>query len=123
VSKTLNAELKYKKRGFMHFTKEEKTILVSILAAAVAGIAINIIFSYNKKIQEGPKQSTSLLININTASAEDLDRLPGVGKTIAARIIECREKNGVFKSAEGLLKVKGITNSKFEKMKKYIAVQ
>jgi competence protein ComEA len=107
----------------MHFTKEEKTILVSILAAAVAGIAINIIFSYNKKIQEGPKQSTSLLININTASAEDLDRLPGVGKTIAARIIECREKNGVFKSAEGLLKVKGITNSKFEKMKKYIAVQ
>jgi competence protein ComEA len=104
----------------MHFTKEEKTILIMILAAAVAGILINIIFSYNKKIQEKPEQSSAILIDINTATAEDLDRLPGVGKITAARIIEYREKNGAFKSADDLLKVKGITAKKLEKFRPFV---
>jgi comEA protein len=106
----------------MNFTKEEKTILISIVIAAAAGLLINLVFSYNKKIQETPKQSAQLFININTAPAEDLDRLPGVGRVIAQRIVEYREKNGAFKSADDLAKVKGITRSKLYKMRKYIVV-
>jgi competence ComEA-like helix-hairpin-helix protein len=104
----------------MKFTNEEKTILIAIVVAAAAGLIINLIFSYNKKLNEKPIQAPALLININTASAGDFDRLPGVGKVIADRIVEYRAKNGVFKSIEDLAKVKGITGSKLEKIRKFV---
>ena len=47
-------------------------------------------------------------ININTASADELTRLPGIGPAIAARIVEFRELYGPFISAEDLLHVSGI---------------
>lgn len=47
-------------------------------------------------------------IDINTAGAEQLTELKGIGPAIAQRIIEYREKNGSFASAEQLLEVKGI---------------
>jgi competence protein ComEA len=52
--------------------------------------------------------STTELININTASAEELDTLPGVGPTIAQKIIEYRELNGPFLSIEDITNVPGI---------------
>jgi competence ComEA-like helix-hairpin-helix protein len=106
----------------MRFTREEKTILVSILAAAIAGLAINLIFSYNKKLTEKPASSVPLIININTASESELDRLPGVGKVIAGRIVEYRGLNKGFKSIEELAKVKGITKSKLEKIRKFVSL-
>jgi competence protein ComEA len=106
----------------MHFTNEEKTILIAIIIAAAAGLLINLVFSYNKKLAEKPAQSAPLVININTATAGELDRLPGVGKVIAKRIVEYRELNKGFKSIEELAKVKGITKSKMEKIRKYVSL-
>lgn len=54
-------------------------------------------------------------ININTASADELVKLEGVGEAIAARIVEFREKNGPFEKPEDLMKVKGIGQKIFEK--------
>ena len=48
------------------------------------------------------------LVNINTATVEQLMTLDGIGESYAARIVEFREKNGTFQSPEDLLKVKGI---------------
>lgn len=61
-------------------------------------------------------------ININTASAAELDELPGVGEAIAKKIVEYREYNGNFSSIEEIKNVSGIGDSKFEKMKDYICV-
>ncbi|MBW3634169.1 MAG: ComEA family DNA-binding protein [Chloroflexi bacterium] len=47
-------------------------------------------------------------ININTATAEELDVLPGVGEVTAARIIAYREQNGPFRSVDDLIHVEGI---------------
>ena len=62
------------------------------------------------------------LININTADETELQKIRGVGKVIAGRIIEYRTNNGLFKSIEEIKKVKGIGDKTFEKMKDTITV-
>lgn len=59
-------------------------------------------------------------ISINSASALQLEELPGVGPAIAARIVEYRQTNGGFKSIDELEKVKGIGPKKLESMRPYV---
>ena len=62
-------------------------------------------------------------IDINTASAEELTQLKGIGSSHAANIIEFREKNGPFKNPEDLIKVPRIGRKTFEKNKELIIIQ
>ena len=64
----------------------------------------------------------SELININTASKEQLDSLNGIGSTKAQAIIDYRNQNGKFSKIEDLLNVNGIGDSIFAKIKDYITV-
>lgn len=64
----------------------------------------------------------SELININTASLEELDSLPGIGPTIAQRIIDYRDENGPFSVIEDILNVSGIGPSTFDQIKDLITV-
>jgi competence protein ComEA len=66
--------------------------------------------------------SPSAPVNLNTATAAQLDALPGVGKATAERIIEYRQKNGGFKKAEDLMNVKGIGEKSFLKLKPLVTV-
>ena len=65
-------------------------------------------------------EEVSGVVNINTASASELDSLPGIGTTYAQRIIDYREANGGFKSIEEIENVKGIGPATFAKMKDQI---
>lgn len=62
-------------------------------------------------------------ININLAYTTDLQRLPGIGKVTADRIIEYREQNNGFSKIEDLMKVRGIGAKKFGKIKDLISVE
>lgn len=62
-------------------------------------------------------------ININTADIELFCKLPGVGESLASRIIDYREENGNFKSIEDLKNVAGIGEKKFETLKEYIVIK
>lgn len=66
--------------------------------------------------------SAETLVNINSASVEELDSLPGVGPSTAAAIVEDRDANGPFTSPEDLMRVSGIGEKKFEKLKGRIRV-
>ncbi len=61
-------------------------------------------------------------ININTASAEELDVLPGIGPSLAKTIIDYRTTNGPFKTIEDINNVKGIGDALFAKIKDSITV-
>jgi competence protein ComEA len=61
-------------------------------------------------------------IDLNTATAEQLDTLPGVGPATAAAIVSHRERNGPFSSVDGLLDVRGIGPSKLEAMRDLVTV-
>ncbi|MFA7361651.1 MAG: helix-hairpin-helix domain-containing protein [Candidatus Kapaibacterium sp.] len=62
-------------------------------------------------------------ININTAAKDQLVQLPGVGNSTADKIIEYRETHGSFKRIEDIMKIKGIGQKKFDKMKAFITVE
>src|SRR3954471_20457116 len=69
--------------------------------------------------------ATSLALaatNLNTATKEELDALPGIGRVKAQAIIDYRTANGAFKTPEDVMKVKGIKEGEFGKIKDQVAV-
>ena len=75
----------------------------------------------NKLTPASPSQDHPL--NINTATQAELETLPGIGPSRAQQIIAYRTANGLFMAPEDLLKVDGISNGIFSKIKDLIAVQ
>ena len=61
-------------------------------------------------------------VNINSANVAQLALLPRVGPSVAQRIIDFREENGDFKSAEDLMLVSGIGEKTFERLAPYVAL-
>ncbi|MBZ5499015.1 MAG: helix-hairpin-helix domain-containing protein [Acidobacteriia bacterium] len=61
-------------------------------------------------------------VNLNTATAEQLQTLPGIGPALAKTIIEHRTKSGKFNKIEELLNVKGVGEKKFQKIKDRLVV-
>ena len=59
-------------------------------------------------------------ININTASAQQLIALPGVGEKLAARIVEYRQKQGGFKNVSELMNVQGLGEKNLAKIQAYL---
>ena len=72
----------------------------------------------SEELEKGGKKK----VNINTATQNELDELPGIGPAIAQRIIEYREENGNFQKIEDLQNVKGIGDAKYEEIKESVTV-
>lgn len=69
-----------------------------------------------------PKAAAAAPLNLNTATAAQLEALPGVGARTAALIIEYRQKNGGFKKIEELMNVRGVGEKSFLRLKPLITV-
>ncbi len=73
----------------------------------------------NQTAQETPAPTR---ININTASAQELEKLPGIGRGFAQRIVEHREKYGPFRRPEHLIMVRGISDKRFRALRDLVTV-
>lgn len=69
-----------------------------------------------------PMPDPSSPLNLNTATQAQLEALPGIGASTAARILEYRQKNGAFKKVEDLMNVQGVGEKSFLKLKPLITV-
>ena len=77
---------------------------------------------YNKQLIVIPETTETILISINSANKEQLCTLPGIGPSLAQRIIDYRNKIGSFLTIEDIKNVSGIGDAKFNKIKQYITL-
>ncbi|MBN2027484.1 MAG: helix-hairpin-helix domain-containing protein [Actinobacteria bacterium] len=75
-----------------------------------------------ENMESGEPDSTGERINLNTSSRSELEELPGIGPTLAERIIAYREKKGGFSSVEELKQVSGIGEKKFEELRDLVEI-
>ncbi|MDR7420542.1 MAG: ComEA family DNA-binding protein [Armatimonadota bacterium] len=69
---------------------------------------------------QGAAGETAVTVNVNTATAEDLERLPGVGPVLARRIVEFREARGLFRRLEDLQQVQGIGPRLYRRVEPFV---
>ncbi len=68
------------------------------------------------------KQPPAKPLDLNAATVEQLERLPGVGPRTAQEIVKFREKSGPFRRVEDLLAIRGITKRRLERLRPYVTV-
>jgi comEA protein len=95
-------------------TAQRHKVLALGLAAAI--------FAFSLASVHAQSAAPKAKVNINTASASELETLPRVGPKVAQRIIDFRTKNGNFKKVEEIMKVQGIGEKVFENIKDLITV-
>jgi len=91
---------------FRHISMRSHLVMLGLFLTAVAAMAA------------GGKA----VVNINTAESEQLMLLPRIGPSVAQRIVEFREKNGRFKTAEDLMLVRGVGERTFELIKPHVTI-
>ncbi|MDH3684851.1 MAG: helix-hairpin-helix domain-containing protein [Myxococcales bacterium] len=67
--------------------------------------------------------ATTGVVNVNTASALELERLPGIGESKAKAIVAHREDHGAYQQVEDLLEVKGIGDGALERIRKLVVIE
>jgi competence protein ComEA len=94
------------------------------MIAAIAAIALSAATAGAQERANAPKTTAAaqVPVNLNTATADQLATIPGIGTKTAERIIAYRQKNGGFKKIEELMNVKGVGEKSFLKLKTLITV-
>ncbi|MCU1384872.1 MAG: comEA 2 [Acidobacteria bacterium] len=97
---------------------------IAALSSLLCAVPSTHAFAQAKPTRTAAKAApaSTAIINLNTASASDLEGLPGIGAKTAARIVEYRQKNGPFKKVEELMNVRGVGEKNFLKLKPQISV-
>lgn len=129
----------------MGFTRREILVLLFLVTGLVAGMGVRVYRQHWEPLPEisdetiqlsqtleesrgetnGIKEDRveeRLIVNINDADCPTLEKLPGIGPVIAARIVDYRQRHGVFQAPEELMKVRGIGKQNYQRIKPFIEV-
>lgn len=114
-------------------SKKSSTIVMIIITTLFIGVILGVLFSehFSKTtvIYTGksnfvinPTDAATIKIDINTATAEELSMLPGLGLELSERIIAYRQMHGPFLTVDDLTYVEGIGKNKLDSIREYITV-
>jgi competence protein ComEA len=99
-----------------------RSIVVGLAVMMLAAAPPASLLAQSKPAKAKAATTVSSPLNLNTATAAELQALPGVGASTAKLIIEHRQKNGGFKKIEELMNIKGIGEKSFLKLKPMVTV-
>lgn len=101
-----------------------KSFWQGVVVAACLGVALSLSAAASGAAPADSKAAAPkpAAVDVNHASAADLQSVPGIGKSLAQRIIDFREKNGPFAKVDDLLKVQGIGEKSLERLRPYLTV-
>ena len=112
----------------MYRAKVKRALGVLVIAAFFFGglsmIAAEKVLAGQPKatLQLQGQAQPSVMVNVNKATTEELIKVRGIGPVMAKRIIEYRDKNGMFKAIEDLAQVQGIGGNKLQRIKDQVMV-
>lgn len=126
---------------FLNFTPQETKALIFLLSALLLGSGIALykrthpqfapeLIVEKKEVQAEPwpqsllnKEREKNKIDLNQATTDELQLIPGLGPTLSKRIVEYRENHGQFQKIEDIMQVQGIGLKTFQKLQNYITVE
>ena len=113
-----------------NLSTRERFVILFLMAALLTGLSVILYQKHNpvvdvkvRAFDYEPAIGNIEKIDINEADESMLMELPGVGKSLAGRIIEYRDREGSFRSIEEIKKVRGIKENLFEKIKDQITIE
>lgn len=89
---------------------------------AVAGASLTGSLAYAAPNKDVKIENPAKVVNVNTATTEELQTIRGIGPAIAGRILEYRKEHGPFDKIEDLAKIHGIGESKLQRMKTQVSI-
>jgi len=95
---------------------------VALMSIVMAGSGVAVSAAPTRAPKSESKAVPTAPIDLNSASAAELTALPGVGESIARRIVAFRDEHGPFRRVEDVMKVKGIGEKSFQKLKPHLKV-
>jgi comEA protein len=110
------------RRSFMLRTLTSIALVVFTLVVATPSLIAYAPQESAARQTPKPAPGEAAVVNLNSATAVELEKLPGVGPATATRIVEYRQKNGAFKKIEDLMNVRGIGEKTFLNLKPLITV-
>src|SRR3977135_513197 len=79
-------------------------------------------FIFSASADARKKKTPATPVDLNTATSEELQQVPGIGPATAEKILQMRKSYGAFKSVDDLLAIRGLGAKRLEKMRKYLPV-
>ncbi len=85
-------------------------------------LSLCLVFFLSAAASSAKKKPPLKPVNINTATSEELQQVPGIGPATAQKILQMRKSYGAFKSVDDLLAIRGLGQKRLDKMRKYLTV-
>lgn len=100
-------------------------MLIRAAVYSILMLASLLLSACSSRVEYESQQSRANVsaININTASVEDLEKLPNIGRRTAESIVEFRTQHGPFRRPEQLLQIRGVSEERFAELRPLIKTQ
>ena len=102
-------------------TRAARALVLAVVAALAAQVGAGVAAGSTPEAA-GKEPTLNGVVNVNTATVEELQLLPGIGEARAQAVVDMRKKRGGFKSVDELLEVKGIGPSGLQRLRPHVTL-